>query len=99
MMDIDACRLFGRITTLFLPPSMFSASYTFTSMTIEDYIELLDILEAHPGPVLLSGYAHQVYDYRLKHWRRETLNVAAEAGAKRQEVFWINPVAAEFGTK
>lgn len=68
-------------------------------MTIEDHIELLDVLEAHPGPVLLSGYAHQVYDDRLKHWRRETLNVAAEAGAKRQEVLWINPVAAEFGSK
>nr|WP_318837470.1 hypothetical protein [Psychrobacillus glaciei] len=68
-------------------------------MTIEDHIELLDVLEAYRGPVLLSGYAHKVYDDRLKHWRRETLNVTAEAGVKRQEVLWINPVAAVFRNK
>lgn len=66
-------------------------------MTIDDHVELLETLEQHPGPVLLSGYAHPVYDDRLKHWRRETMNVAAEAGAKRQEILWINPVAAETG--
>lgn len=66
-------------------------------MTIGDHIELLDVLDSHPGPVLLSGYAHRVYDDRLKHWKRLTLDVAAEAGAKRQEVLWINPVAAERG--
>ncbi|MGG3802015.1 DNA adenine methylase [Metabacillus fastidiosus] len=66
-------------------------------MTIDDHIELLEVLDAHPGLVLLSGYAHHIYDDRLKHWRRETLDVAAEAGAKRQEVLWINPMAAETG--
>ncbi|MEK4442392.1 DNA adenine methylase [Niallia sp. FSL K6-0077] len=67
-------------------------------MTIEDHIELLDILDQHPGPVILSGYAHQVYDERLTHWRRVTMEVAAEAGAKRQEVLWINPIAAVQGS-
>ncbi|MEX3715064.1 DNA adenine methylase [Cytobacillus horneckiae] len=62
-------------------------------MTIEDHIELLEVLNA-PGPVILSGYAHHIYDERLKHWHRETLDVAAEAGAKRQEVLWVNEVAA-----
>jgi DNA adenine methylase len=66
-------------------------------MTIEDHIELLEVLDAHPGPVILSGYAHPVYDDRLKHWCRETMDVEAEAGAKRQEVLWINPVDAEYG--
>ncbi|MGE8207726.1 DNA adenine methylase [Heyndrickxia sp. NPDC080065] len=66
-------------------------------MTIDDHIELLEVLDAHPGPVLLSEYAHHIYDERLKHWQRETMDVAAEAGAKRQEVLWINPVAAETG--
>ncbi|WP_391207709.1 hypothetical protein [Psychrobacillus sp. L4] len=60
---------------------------------------MLDVLEAHPGPVLLSGFAQQVYDGRLRHWRKETLNVAVEAGAKRQDVLWINPVATEFKYK
>ncbi|MGE8205281.1 hypothetical protein ACQKP0_12005 [Heyndrickxia sp. NPDC080065] len=47
--------------------------------------------------MLLSGYAHHIYDERLKYWQRETMDVAAEAGAKRQEVLWINPVAAKTG--
>lgn len=64
-------------------------------MTDEDHIELLEVLDAHPGPVLLSGYAHPLYDDRLKHWRRETKIVQAEAAQKREEVLWINPIAAE----
>ncbi|WP_342538363.1 DNA adenine methylase [Sporosarcina sp. FSL K6-1540] len=66
-------------------------------MTIEDHVELLEVLDAHPGPVLLSGYAHPIYDDRLISWKRITRDVTAEAGAKRQEVLWINPIAAEFG--
>lgn len=63
-------------------------------MTIEDHIRLLNILDEHPGPVILSGYSHPVYDVRLKHWNREQFEVCAEAGAKRTEVLWINQVAA-----
>ncbi|HEY4552418.1 MAG TPA: DNA adenine methylase [Bacillaceae bacterium] len=66
-------------------------------MTIDDHIELLKVLDAHPGPVLLSGYAHPVYDEFLKHWKREEFLASAEAGAKRTEVLWINPTAAEKG--
>ncbi|TVX85567.1 DNA adenine methylase [Paenibacillus agilis] len=63
-------------------------------MTEEDHEELLEMLDAHLGPVLLSGYAHSLYDERLKHWKRETKRVKAEAGAFREEVLWINPLAA-----
>lgn len=66
-------------------------------MTIEDHIELLEVLDKHPGPVLLSGYSHPIYEERLKHWYRDELQVLAEAGAKRTEVLWVNPVAAEQG--
>ncbi|MDT3416152.1 DNA adenine methylase [Brevibacillus aydinogluensis] len=62
-------------------------------MTDDDHLELLDALDAHPGPVLLSGYAHPLYDERLKHWHRETKIVQAEGGRRRTEVLWINPVA------
>ncbi len=64
-------------------------------MTIHDHVELLEALDRHPGPVLLSGYEHPLYDDRLKHWRRETLQAKAEAGVSRTEIIWINPVAAE----
>lgn len=64
-------------------------------MTDEDHIELLEALDKHPGPVLLSGYACQLYDDRLPHWTRRTTKAHAEGGRVREEVLWINPVAAK----
>lgn len=64
-------------------------------MTDQDHIELLEALDKHPGPVLLSGYACELYDERLKHWDRKTTRAIAEGGREREEVLWINPVAAE----
>lgn len=64
-------------------------------MQEEDHIELLDVLDEHPGPVILSGYAHPLYDDRLSHWERETKIVTAEAAQYRTEVLWINPVASK----
>lgn len=64
-------------------------------MTDADHAELLDVLDDHPGPVLLSGYANELYDTRLRHWHREERQVLAEAGRIRTEVLWINPVADE----
>ncbi|MFD1362749.1 DNA adenine methylase [Lentibacillus salinarum] len=64
-------------------------------MNEEDHKKLLDILNEHPGPVLLSGYDHPLYNEKLKYWSREQKYVAAENGATRTEVLWINPVAAE----
>jgi DNA adenine methylase len=66
-------------------------------MSEEDHEKLLEVLEEHPGPVILSGYSHPIYDKRLKHWRRKTKRAKAEAGAIREEVLWINPFAAEYG--
>lgn len=62
-------------------------------MTDADHIELLEALEHHPGPVLLSGYACELYDSRLLHWERKTRQSKAEKGQSRQEVLWLNPVA------
>ncbi|ALS27172.1 D12 class N6 adenine-specific DNA methyltransferase [Paenibacillus sp. 32O-W] len=64
-------------------------------MSDSDHIELLEILDEHPGPVLLSGYDHPFYNERLKHWHREERQALAESGRIRTEVLWINPVAAE----
>ena len=63
-------------------------------MTDKDHIELLNVLDEHPGPVILSGYASELYDDRLKHWMRETHGANAENGQSRVEVLWINPIAA-----
>ncbi|NGQ95033.1 DNA adenine methylase [Brevibacillus sp. SYP-B805] len=64
-------------------------------MTDDDHMELLEILDKHPGPVMLSGYANPLYDERLKHWRREEIKGFADRGKPRTEVVWINPVAAD----
>lgn len=53
---------------------------------------LLDLLDAHPGPVLLSGYPSALYDQRLRHWRRVEAAAVAEGGGKRVEVLWIKLV-------
>jgi DNA adenine methylase len=61
-------------------------------MTNADHVEMLDALDDHPGPVLLSGYACPLYDDRLRHWGRLTHDSVAETG-RREEVLWLNPVA------
>ncbi|EJW14758.1 DNA adenine methylase [Paenibacillus alvei] len=63
-------------------------------MNEDDHLELLEVLDAHTGSVLLSGYDHPMYNERLKHWKRETRTAQAEGGRTRTEVLWINPVAA-----
>lgn len=84
---------------IYADPPYIQSTRTTTSyryeMTEEDHEELLVVLDEHPGPVILSGYAHELYDCRLKHWRRETKRAKAEGGAIREEVLWINPIAAE----
>lgn len=68
-------------------------------MNDADHVELLTALDSHPGPVLLSGYDHELYNDRLAHWRRAEKQVLAEMGRIRTEVLWINPVAAEHAGK
>ncbi len=64
-------------------------------MMDEDHIKLLEALDRHPGPVLLSGYECELYDNRLRHWSRYTRRSNAEKGQLRQEVLWMNSVAAK----
>ena len=61
-------------------------------MNDNDHIELLEKLDKHPGPLILSGYAHPMYDERLKKWTRKTSKAQAEKGGIREEVLGINPV-------
>jgi DNA adenine methylase len=58
-----------------------------------EHIALLDALDKHAGPVVLSGYAHPLYDERLAHWQRITTHATAEKGQTRTEVLWLNPKA------
>ncbi|WP_168121911.1 DNA adenine methylase [Paenibacillus sp. HB172176] len=80
------------------PPYLLSTRskrlYKHEMMSEEEHIRLLDQLEEHPGPVLLSGYANELYENRLRHWNKQTKWVAAESGKSRMEVLWMNPAAA-----
>lgn len=59
-------------------------------MTDSDHSALLDALDAHPGPVVLSGYHCALYDDRLKRWHTREKQAQAEKGNTRTEVLWLN---------
>lgn len=59
-------------------------------MAEADHRELLSTLNAHPGPVLLSGYRSDLYDRALGDWRRVEFAAAAEHGQARIECLWLN---------
>lgn len=55
-----------------------------------DHVELLQLLLEHPGPVMISGYANDIYADMLKDWQIQTRIANCEGGLKRQEVIWMN---------
>jgi DNA adenine methylase len=64
-------------------------------MTDADHSALLDALDAHPGPVVLSGYRCPLYDDRLGHWQAHERTTQAEKGNTRTEVLWLNQVCVD----
>ena len=77
------------------PMSTRTANIYAHEMTDEEHLELLDLLEQHPGPVLLSSYENEIYSERLKHWNKESKRARAELGHVRKEVLWLNGMAAK----
>lgn len=63
-------------------------------MPDDEHLALLDALDEHPGPVLLSGYTTSLYEERLPHWYRIQTTTQAEKGLERTEVLWLNEAAA-----
>lgn len=63
-------------------------------LTDDDHAALLGFLDGLAGMVVLSGYAHPLYDARLPHWRRVETQAMADGARARTEVLWINPRAA-----
>lgn len=51
---------------------------------------LLDVLLAHKGPVLLSGYDNELYRDRLKGWHREETTCYSQVCTRKKEVLWMN---------
>lgn len=64
-------------------------------LTDTDHETLLDFLDGLQGMVMLSGYPHDIYDNRLKHWTRITRKALADGARARTEVLWLNPSATQ----
>lgn len=80
------------------PPYLFGSTderlYDHDMRTVDDHLELLGRLDAHPGPVVLSAYDHPAYTERLASWVRVTRKSRNQSNAARLEILWLNPVAA-----
>lgn len=59
-------------------------------MNDKEHNELLDVLIAHKGPVIISGYESDLYNERLKKWRKEEIISNTQTGAKKKEIIWMN---------
>lgn len=64
-------------------------------MTDADHVELLAFLRGLKGMVVVSGYPCPLYDEALAGWTRREREALADGAAKRTEVLWINPAAAQ----
>lgn len=64
-------------------------------MTDDDHAELLEVLDACVGAVVLSGYSTPLYEDRLRHWSRVERVAMADGARPRVEVLWLNAKAME----
>ena len=76
------------------------AGYYKHEMAFADHQELLAVLLALRGMVVLSGYRTELYDDTLAGWRRveTTARISAgRGGATRTECLWLSPAAQDSG--
>ena len=59
-------------------------------MDEQDHNDLLDVLQAHRGPVVLSGYENSLYNDRLSKWHREETVCYSQVCSKKRELLWMN---------
>ena len=59
-------------------------------MKDSDHEELLNLLIAHPGKILLSGYDNDLYNSILSGWKKAQKVTTAEGGVRRVETLWMN---------
>lgn len=75
------------------PPYVLSArrgkQYRY-EMDEKDHVELLCVLQQHPGPVLISGYDTDLYSRLLQGWHKETIKSINQLAIQRTECLWMN---------
>lgn len=59
-------------------------------MSVDDHLQMLDLLVHHPGPVVISGYENALYDEYLQGWRKVLVKPPkVEKQAQRMEALWV----------
>ena len=59
-------------------------------MTEGDHVEMLDVLRAHSGPAVVSGYDNDIYNATLGDWEQVRLvPPKVEKAAVRTETLWV----------
>lgn len=60
-------------------------------MTEQEHVEMLEVLAAHPGPVVLSGYENELYSQTLRDgWEEIRVKPPkVEKAAVRMEMLWV----------
>ena len=59
-------------------------------MSLEEHVEMLEALNAHPGSVVLSGYENELYDEQLSTWEKLLVKPPkVEKAAVRMEALWV----------
>jgi len=59
-------------------------------LTDQEHTEVLDLLLAMPCKVMLSSYENDLYNRKLKHWRREQYHTVNRAGTRVVETVYLN---------
>lgn len=62
----------------------------------DQHIRLLEVLQKHSGPVILSGYPSDLYDSHLVGWEKHSTKTQVEKGMSATEVIWLNSKAAMY---
>lgn len=59
-------------------------------MDAKDHEELLKVLLQHKGPVLISGYDTELYNYMLSGWTKVQNIAYSQTHSRKQEILWMN---------
>jgi DNA adenine methylase len=57
------------------------------------HLELIQVLQAHCGPAILSGYESSLYQAHLANWIQFKTAARAQSNSSRTEIIWLNPIA------
>lgn len=91
----DTPRTLFYLDPTYLPETVTCQDAYDCTMTTEQHEELLELLLATRGYVILSAYRNDLYDSRLKNWFREDINVdnsmaSGSQKSRRVESLYLN---------